>query len=89
MIGDLISDERRRLICEFILINFNLLRFVDIRELREIHTIDRIDESTSKNILSEFIFQPGFTFELIEIVIPRGKFQKNIFRNSIFSFRIF
>jgi hypothetical protein len=89
MIGDLISNGRERFIYEFILINFNLLRFVDIRGTREIHIIDRINGFTSKNILNELIFQPDFTFKLIEIIVSREKFQKSVSRNSISPFRAF
>jgi hypothetical protein len=39
-------------------------------------SLDRINESTSKNILGELMFQPSFTSELIEVVAPRGRFQR-------------
>jgi hypothetical protein len=46
-------------------------------------SLDRINESTSKNILGELIFQPSFTSELLEVVAPRGRFQKGGLRRSI------
>jgi hypothetical protein len=53
-------------------------------------TINRIDESASKNILGEFVFQPGFATELVEVIAPRGRFQRGFLhpRLIVFAFGV-